>query len=81
MIKWLRNKGSIYTQLWLWVFGIPVHNTYRGECTPNFDCCGRFKSSFIKRLKKALFQPIEDIIYSYRVKKFDKEYFKGVDVK
>jgi hypothetical protein len=36
----MSSKESIDHQVTRWVEGIPLHNTVRDECCPDFSCCG-----------------------------------------
>ncbi len=38
-MKYLLDRFTLYCQGVLWLFGIAIHNSYRGECTPDFNCC------------------------------------------
>lgn len=30
---------SVWRQLFFWKIGLPYHNRYADECTPDFNCC------------------------------------------
>lgn len=62
----IKDRLSVYIQLFLWVIGISKHNKLRDECTPDFSCCCKGKSSFFKRLSYAVCFPIR----SYQFKKY-----------
>lgn len=32
-------KLTVVFQILLWYIGIPWHNTFSDECTPDFNCC------------------------------------------
>lgn len=74
----LKRKLSVYVQLVLWVCGKSVHNKITGECCPDFSCCNKeLQEPFKNRLHYALKYPFNSLIYSYRVHKENKLYFKG----
>lgn len=37
--KGMSDKESVDRQVRRWVEGIPLHNSIRNECTPDFSCC------------------------------------------
>lgn len=54
-MKKIKEKLSIILQSFLWYIGIAWHNSYRNECTPDFNCCvntGRKKFIQFKEDKK-----------------------------
>jgi hypothetical protein len=39
-IKWKRfYRFTVWVQTILWRIGIPWHNVFADECTPDFNCC------------------------------------------
>lgn len=38
--KWKRfYRLTVWIQVALWKVGIPLHNPFSDECTPDFNCC------------------------------------------
>lgn len=36
---YLLDRITVWLQGLLWFLGVAIHNAYRDECTPDFNCC------------------------------------------